>query len=120
MGDRGNGNEIFSVIPSKREIRTLEHHNEAIKKGMSPEGDSAGSVSQTPSDVKMELDENSTKNDTMQNVKRTDTEQVETPRQSSSNTDIENYIKDQVEKQKKSTSGGLMQKIRDVKDQLRH
>lgn len=68
----------------------------------------------------MELDENSTKNDTMQNVKRTDTEQVETPRQSSSNTDIENYIKDQVENQKKSTSGGLMQKIRDVKDQLRH
>ena len=68
----------------------------------------------------MKLDENSVENNTAQNVNRTDTEQVETPRQNSSGTDIENYIKDQVENQKKSTSGGLMQEIRDVKDQLKH
>lgn len=52
VGVRGGDNEIFSVIPSKREIRTLERHNEAIKKGMSPEGDSVGIVSQNQNDVK--------------------------------------------------------------------
>ena len=83
-------------------------------------GDSVEKISQNPLDVKMKLDENSTKNGTTQNTNRTDTEQIETPRQNSSDTDIEEYIKDQVENQKKSTSGGLMQKIRDVKDQLRH
>ena len=55
VGVRGGNNEIFSVIPSKREIRTLERHNEAIKKGMSPEGDSAGIVSQNSNDVKNDI-----------------------------------------------------------------
>lgn len=55
VGVRGGNNEIFSVIPSKREIRTLERHNEAIKKGMSPEGDSVGIVSQNSNDVKNDI-----------------------------------------------------------------
>lgn len=55
VGARGGNNEIFSVIPSKREIRTLERHNEAIKKGMSPEGDSVGIVSQNSNDVKNDI-----------------------------------------------------------------
>jgi hypothetical protein len=50
----------------------------------------------------------------------TDTDHAETPRQNLTDNDVENYIKDQVENQKKSTSGGLMQKIKDIKDQLRH
>ena len=50
----------------------------------------------------------------------TDTDHAETPRQNLTDNDIENYIKDQVENQKKSTSGGLTQKIKDIKDQLRH
>ena len=55
VGARGGNNEIFSVIPSKREIRTLERHNEAIKKGMSPEGDSVGIVSHNSNDVKNDI-----------------------------------------------------------------
>lgn len=51
VGARDGSNEIFSVIPSKREIRTLERHNEAIKKGMSPEGDSVGIVSQNNQNI---------------------------------------------------------------------
>ena len=50
----------------------------------------------------------------------TDTDHTETPRQNLTDNNVENYIKDQVENQKKSTSGGLMQKIKDIKDQLRH
>ena len=50
----------------------------------------------------------------------TDTDHAETPRQNLTDNDVENYVKDQVENQKKSTSGGLTQKIKDIKDQLRH
>lgn len=60
------------------------------------------------------------KSDLQTEVNRTDTEQEETPRQDATNNEVENYVKDQVENQKKSTSGGLMQKIKDIKDQLRH
>lgn len=60
------------------------------------------------------------KSDLQTEVNRTDTEQEETPRQDATDNEVENYVKDQVENQKKSTSGGLMQKIKDVKDQLRH
>ena len=60
------------------------------------------------------------KSDLQTEVNRTDTEQEETPRQDATDEEVENYVKDQVENQKKSTSGGLMQKIKDIKDQLRH
>lgn len=60
------------------------------------------------------------KSDLQTEVNRTDTEQEETPRQDATDNEVENYVKDQVENQKKSTSGGLMQKIKDVKDQLMH
>jgi hypothetical protein len=60
------------------------------------------------------------KSDLQTEVNRTDTEQEETPRQDATDNEVENYVKDQVENQKKSTSGGLMQKIKDIKDQLRH
>ena len=60
------------------------------------------------------------KSDLKTEVNRTDTEQEETPRQDVTDNEVENYVKDQVENQKKSTSGGLMQKIKDIKDQLRH
>lgn len=50
----------------------------------------------------------------------TDTDHAETPRQNLTDNDVEKYVKDQVENQKKSTSGGLMQKIKDIKDQLKH
>lgn len=86
-------------------------------------------VSHNSPDVKMKLDNTSTtiepvisnqNNSSETNVDLTDTEHTETPRQNLTDNDVENYVKDQVENQKKSTSGGLMQKIRDVKDQLRH
>lgn len=73
-------------------------------------------VSQSSPDVKMKLDENSDET----NTELTETEHTETPRQNLADNDVENYVKDQVENQKKSTSGGLMQKIKDIKDQLRH
>lgn len=111
VGLNDNGKLFYTINGIKK---APESHNRDLS------GGDNSTLSQNPSDVKMKLDENSIKNDTTQNVNRTDTEQAETPRQSSSDTDIENYIKDQVENQKKSTSGGLMQKIRDVKDQLRH
>lgn len=60
------------------------------------------------------------KSDLQTEVNRTDTEQEEIPRQDATDNEVENYVKDQVENQKKSTSAGLMQKIKDVKDFLRH
>ena len=50
----------------------------------------------------------------------TDTDHAETPRQNLTGNDVEKYVKDQVKNQKKSTSGGLIQKIKDIKDQLKH
>lgn len=60
------------------------------------------------------------KSDLQTELNRTDTEQTETSRQDITDNDVENYVKNQVENQKKSTSAGLMQKIKDVKDFLRH
>lgn len=86
-------------------------------------------VSHNSPDVKMKLDNTNTtiepvisnqNNSPETNVELTETEHIETPRQNLTDNDVENYVKDQVENQKKSTSGGLMQKIRDVKDQLKH
>lgn len=111
VGLNDNGKLFYTINGIKK---APESHNRDLS------GGDTDTLSQSSSDVKMKLDENSVKNDTAQNINRTDTEQVEMSRQNSSGTDIENYIKDQVENQKKSTSGGLMQKIRDVKDQLRH
>lgn len=111
VGLNDNGKLFYTINGIKK---APESHNRDLS------GGDINTLSQDPSDVKMRLDENSTKNGTTQNVNRTDTEQTEMSRQNFSGTDIENYIKDQVENQKKSTSGGLMQKIRDVKDILRH
>ena len=81
-------------------------------------GDSRDFIeSQNSNNVKMKLDDNINQNEASTEINRTDTEQTETPRHEDN---VENYIENQVENQKKSTSGGLMQKIRDVKDQLRH
>ena len=81
-------------------------------------GDSRDFIeSQNSNNVKMKLDDNINQNEASAEINRTDTEQTETPRHEDN---VENYIENQVENQKKSTSGGLMQKIRDVKDQLRH
>ena len=119
-GKSGN-NELFTVVPSReRELNSFELKNSLKKQGTPTEVGANEILPQTKDNVKMKLDSNSTKNDTTQNVNRTDNEQTEMPRQNPSGTDIENYIEDQVENQKKSTSGGFMQKIRDVKDQLRH
>ena len=111
VGLNDNGKLFYTINGIKK---APESHNRDLS------GGDINTLPQTPSDVKMKLDENSVENNTAQNVNRTDTEQTEMSRQNSSDTDIENYIKDQVENQKKSTSGGLMQKIRDVKDILRH
>ena len=111
VGLNDNGKLFYTINGIKK---APESHNRDLS------GGDINTLSQSSSDVKMELDENSVENDTAQNINRTDTEQAEMSRQNSSGIDIENYIKDQVENQKKSTSGGFMQKIRDVKDQLRH
>lgn len=111
VGLNDNGKLFYTINGIKK---APESHNRDLS------GGDTDTLSQSSSDVKMKLDENSVENDTAQNINRTDTEQAEMSRQNSSGTDIENYIKDQVENQKKSTSGGFMQKIRDVKDQLRH
>ena len=108
VGLNDNGKLFYTINGIKK---APESHNRDLS------GGDINTLSQDPSDVKMRLDENSTKNDTTQNVNRTDTEQTETPRHEDN---VENYIENQVENQKKSTSGGFMQKIRDVKDQLRH
>jgi hypothetical protein len=116
--------EMRGMIPAREKyIENLKSKISRISPEMEMSGinpDSGLSLSQNPNDVNMKLDENSTKNGNTQNVNRTDTEQTEMSRQNSSGTDIENYIKDQVKNQKKSMSGGLIQKIRDVKGQLRH
>lgn len=108
VGLNDNGKLFYTINGIKK---APESHNRDLS------GGDINTLSQDPSDVKMRLDENSTKNGTTQNVNRTDTEQTETPRHEDN---VENYIENQVENQKKSTSGGFMQKIRDVKDQLRH
>lgn len=86
-------------------------------------------VSHNSPDVKMKLDNTNTtiepvisnqNNSPETNVELTETEHIETPRQNLTDNDVEKYVKDQVENQKKTTSGGLMQKLRDVKDQLKH
>lgn len=111
VGLNDNGKLFYTINGIKK---APESHNRDLS------GGDINTLSQTSSDVKMRLDENSTKNDTMQNADRADTEQEETPRQDIADNDVENYVKDQVENQKKSTSGGLIQKIKDIKDQLRH
>nr|DAR44990.1 MAG TPA: Large polyvalent protein associated domain 38 [Caudoviricetes sp.] len=111
VGLNDNGKLFYTINGIKK---APESHNRDLS------GGDINTLSQTSSDVKMRLDENSTKNDTMQNADRADTEQEETPRQDIADNDVKDYVKDQVENQKKSTSGGLMQKIRDIKDQLRH
>ena len=108
VGLNDNGKLFYTINGIKK---APESHNRDLS------GGDINTLSQTSSDVKMRLDENSTKNGTMQNADRADTEQTETPRHEDN---VENYIENQVENQKKSTSGGFMQKIRDVKDQLRH
>ena len=108
VGLNDNGKLFYTINGIKK---APESHNRDLS------GGDVNTLSQTSSDVKMRLDENSTKNGTTQNVNRTDTEQTETPRHEDN---VENYIENQVENQKKSTSGGFMQKIRNVKDQLRH
>lgn len=108
VGLNDNGKLFYTINGIKK---APESHNRDLS------GGGINTLSQTSSDVKMRLDENSTKNGTMQNADRADTEQTETPRHEDN---VENYIENQVENQKKSTSGGFMQKIRDVKDQLRH
>lgn len=108
VGLNDNGKLFYTINGIKK---APESHNRDLS------GGDINTLSQDPSDVKMKLDENSVENDTAQNVNRTDTEQTETPRHEDN---VENYIENQVENQKKSTSGGFMQKIRDVKDQLRH
>ena len=108
VGLNDNGKLFYTINGIKK---APESHNRDLS------GGDINNLSQTSSDVKMRLDENSTKNGNTQNVNRTDTEQTETPRHEDN---VENYIENQVENQRKSTSGGFMQKIRDIKDQLRH
>ena len=108
VGLNDNGKLFYTINGIKK---APESHNRDLS------GGDINTLSQTSSDVKMRLDENSTKNGNTQNVNRTDTEQTETPRHEDN---VENYIENQVENQRKSTSGGFMQKIRDIKDQLRH
>lgn len=108
VGLNDNGKLFYTINGIKK---APESHNRDLS------GGDTDTLSQSSSDVKMRLDENSTKNGNTQNVNRTDTEQTETPRHEDN---VENYIENQVENQRKSTSGGFMQKIRDIKDQLRH
>ena len=58
VGVKGENNEILSVIPSRREIRTLKRHQESIKKGMSPESDSIDNIPQGTRSVNNAFDQN--------------------------------------------------------------
>ena len=108
IGDNG---KVLYTINKIKEVPQIQA--EARSRGGTSD---SFNVSQSSPDVKMKLDENSGET----NTELTETEHTETPRQNLTDKDIENYIKDEVENQKKSTSGGLMQKIKDIKDQLKH
>ena len=101
IGVNKNGKLLYEINNIKKEA----HNSQELLSGASYDSN----IPQDTNNVKMKLN----------NIK-TDAEQTETPRQDITDNDVENYVKNQVENQKKSTSSGLMQKIRDVKDQLRH
>ena len=103
----------FDSFSSDQQAKILEMiNNEKLN--------NSDSVSHEDKNTTIEPVMDNQKSDLQTEVNRTDTEQEETPRQDATDNEVENYVKDQVENQKKSTSGGLMQKIKDTKDQLRH
>nr|DAN71338.1 MAG TPA: ParB-like nuclease domain [Caudoviricetes sp.] len=103
----------FDSFSSDQQAKILEMiNNEKLN--------NSDSVSHEDKNTTIEPVMDNQKSDLQTEVNRTDTEQEETPRQDATDNEVENYVKDQVENQKKSTSGGLMQKIKDVKDFLRH
>lgn len=108
VGLNDNGKLFYTINGIKK---APESHNRDLS------GGDTNTLSQNSNNVKMKLDGNINQNEASTEINRTDTKQTETPRHENN---IENYIENQVENQKKSTSGGFMQKIRDVKDQLRH
>lgn len=108
VGLNDNGKLFYTINGIKK---APESHNRDLS------GGDIGTLSQNSNNVKMKLDGNMNQNEASTEINRTDTEQTETPRYENN---VENYIESQVENQKKSTSGEFMQKIRDVKDQLRH
>ena len=108
VGLNDNGKLFYTINGIKK---APESHNRDLS------GGDTSTLSQNSNNVKMKLDGNINQNEASTEINRTDTEQTETPRHENN---VENYIENQVENQKKSTSGGFMQKIRDVKDQLRH
>lgn len=103
----------FDSFSSDQQAKILEMiNNEKLN--------NSDSVSHEAQNTTIEPIMDNQKSDLQTEVNRTDTEQEETPRQDATDNEVENYVKDQVENQKKSTNGGLMQKIKDVKDFLRH
>ena len=103
----------FDSFSSDQQAKILEMiNNEKLN--------NSDSVSHEDKNTTIEPVMDNQKSDLQTEVNRTDTEQEEIPRQDATDNEVENYVKDQVENQKKSTSGGLMQKIKDIKDQLRH
>ena len=108
VGLNDNGKLFYTINGIKK---APESHNRDLS------GGDTSTLSQNSNNVKMKLDGNINQNEASTEINRTDAEQTETPRHENN---IENYIESQVKNQKKSTSGEFMQKIRDVKDQLRH
>lgn len=103
----------FDSFSSDQQAKILEMiNNEKLN--------NSDSVSHEDKNTTIEPVMDNQKSDLQTEVNRTDTEQEETPRQDATDNEVENYVKDQVENQKKTTNSGLMQKIKDAKDFLRH
>lgn len=103
----------FDSFSSDQQAKILEMiNNEKLN--------NSDSVSHEDKNMTIEPVMDNQKSDLQTEVNRTDTEQEETPRQDATDNEVENYVKDQVENQKKTTNSGLMQKIKDAKDFLRH